>query len=148
VALLGPDFCGTVTGVSIGSKFVSDAELHQIGHLTQLEDLRIFGPRPTNTGLSNLEKLVMLRDLTLDTPGIDDNGLIHLRGLTKLQTLFIMHTPVSDRGLVHLHELRNLRSVVLLGTRVTEEGRRSLQRALPDAKVECVTIGLDFSPFR
>ncbi len=104
----GIDYFGHVTQVRVVAVHeLSEAELIQISHLTQLEEL------------------------DLHRSPVTDARLAHLEGLTDLQSLILFHTPISDAGLVHLRKLTRLRTLSIEDTKVTDAGVRELQKALP-----------------
>ena len=62
--------------------------------------------------------------------------LAELTGLANLIILRIAGTQVSDAGLEHLKGLTKLGELNLTGTKVTATGVASLQKALPNCKIE------------
>jgi hypothetical protein len=115
---------------------VTDTGLRQLKGLTQLKRL-VLGVNVTDTGVEHLKGLSQLKELFLRSPNVTDAGLEHLKDLTQLQRLAISLSPnVTDAGLEHLKGLTQLTNLILLGTRVTDEGKKKLQQALPNCKIE------------
>ncbi len=96
----------------------------------------------TDGGLKHLKGLTKLQSLDLSHTEVTDAGLEHLRGLTGLQSLNLMWCiKLTDLGLEHLKALRKLQTLVLSNTNVTDAGVKKLRQALPNCKIETVTIG-------
>ena len=103
---------------------LTDAELEQVGKLTELHTLKLLGDdvNVTDAGLANLKGLTQLQQLHLAAPNVTDAGLENLQGLTQLETLVLMDARVTDAGLENLNRLTRLQSLSLARTNVTDAG--------------------------
>ncbi|MFQ5733484.1 MAG: hypothetical protein ACE5KM_16220 [Planctomycetaceae bacterium] len=123
----------------------------------------------TDDGLKRLRSYVLrgevdiymrnkVRRVVLDGTQITDKGLRHFAGrdgLVRLEELSLADTQVTDAGLISLSGLKHLRRVNfgrsfvfregVSGTRVTAAGIRSLQKALPDCRIEHQRVPLKLS---
>jgi hypothetical protein len=110
--------------------------------------------------MAAIKDLVNLQTLWLEANGISDEGLKELRGLESLEILWLAYTAVTDTGISMLAEFpllqdldlsgtyvtdraipvlsksRKLEHLVLRNTNVTEEGLVTLQRELPNCRIE------------
>ena len=90
----------------------------------------------TDSGLAHLKDLVNLNRLHLENTAVTDAGLAHLGGLTNLEYLNLYGTKVTDAGLIHLARLEKLQSLYLWQTGVTDKGVETLQKLLPNCKID------------
>lgn len=143
--MLGDDFFGNVTAVSflrdrvVGPRMtyvVSSGRprvsldlsaLAQIGGLTHLRLLELFGTNIADEGMSKLEKLKELRQLDLYLTDISDAGLAHIAGLTQLESLDLGDTNITDAGLANLRGMKALKTLDLSGTQITDAGLAQLE---------------------
>ena len=149
--LLGDDLFRNVRRADLTRSEVSDAELHDLEGLTQLEELRLGdtavsdaglehlngmtrlqslglnGTKVSDVGLEHLKGLTRLRRLNLDGTNVTDAGLRHVKGLTQLRCLYLNRTQVSDVGLEHLKGLPQLQELFLSGTKVSDAGLEHLK---------------------
>ncbi len=138
----------TDVGVAHLKDFVSLRNIHLAGtritdvglaHLKSCKSLLQIGlddTKITNAGLENLKDNKRLTHLTLSGTPVTDAGLVHLKGCTVLASLTLQNTATADPGLVHLAALTNLTTLDLRKTKVTAAGIATLQKALPNCKVE------------
>jgi internalin A len=105
IHLIGVDYFGHVTFAAISGSSL-DADIEQVGRLTQLQYLYLASPR-------------------------SDADLAHLHGLNQLSQLDLMPTEITDAGLAHLKGLTKLSVLRLRSTQVTDAGMKELKRALP-----------------
>ena len=85
---------------------------------------------PTVSELTKLEHLILLKT------GVSDAALSHVARLTNLKILVLQNTRVTNTGLERLAALKNLTRLELQGTMVTAAGVATLQKALPNCKIE------------
>ena len=90
----------------------------------------------SDAGLHHLRGLTNLEYLWLFETQVGDAGLMHLRGLTKLGYLSLDDTHVSDAGIEHLRGMIKLQSLYLNHTQVTKAGIEKLQKALPSCDID------------
>ena len=100
----------------------TDADMAELGKLSQLRLLVVEGPQVTDAGLVHLKGLSQLQILGMSGTQVTDAGLVHLKGLSQLQTLYLFSAQVTDAGLVHLKGLTRLQTLYLNGTQVTDAG--------------------------
>ncbi len=89
-----------------------------------------------------LEGYVNLRELDLSNNPISDDDLALLLQLKELRDLNLEHTHVTDKGLKMLEGMKSLRKLHLFvhesqGT--TAQGRRELEKSLPELVISFVT---------
>jgi hypothetical protein len=89
-------------------------------------------------GLRSLNGLSHIRTLDLFDTRIGDAGVAHVVPLTSLEGLTLRDTRVTDAGAAKLTRLSNLKLLDLVGTSVTQGMARTLQRALPNCKIDSV----------
>jgi hypothetical protein len=105
---------------------VTDQGLIELGKLTQLIKLNLFGTEVTDAGMNHIGKLTELRTLQLGKTRITDAGLKELRGLTALKTLGLWKTGITDQGLKEIGEFKELKTLYLGKTAITNEGLKQL----------------------
>jgi Leucine-rich repeat (LRR) protein len=116
---------------------ITDNALKSVQGMTSLGHLDVSGTAITNDGLRFLEPLTHLRYLLLNETDISDDGLRYLGPLKSLHTLSLKGTSISDDGLSFLATYHNLNEhLVLSNTKVTATGVATLQKALPDCKID------------
>lgn len=86
----------------------------------------------TDAGVHRLSGLTNLEYLDLQSTGATDAGIEYLKGLTKLERLYLSNTKVTDAGRSHLHGLKTLKKLVLFGTQATGS---ELKKAVPGCGV-------------
>ena len=118
---LGVDYFGHVTSVTRWDSADSDMPFVQIGQLSRLEDLCVFGIR-VEDGLVHLKGSTSLKVLDLSFTDVTDAGLVHLKGLSSLRDLNLSKCKITGAGLVHLSKLKGLQFLDLGGSRVTDDG--------------------------
>jgi hypothetical protein len=124
--LVGLDYLGNV--VSAVVRDATDADLLQVGHLSQLKALFIEGTsQVTDRGLVHLERLTRLEVLQPGMIPIDDAGLSHISGLTRLVQLYLDDKQISDSGLKQLKGMTGLEILGLSSTTVTDAGMAHLE---------------------
>ena len=101
---------------------VNDGRLADLEGLTRLRTLCLHKTRVGDKGLANLKGLPALRSLWLNRSAVTDAGLAHLKHRTDLEVLALWRTSVTDAGLVHLKGLINLKSLILADTQITDAG--------------------------
>jgi Leucine-rich repeat (LRR) protein len=108
----------------LDTRGITDAGLRQLGHLTRLRRLDLFGARVSDSGLPYL--LVLrhsLRELDICGGGLTDAGMPAIAALTLLERLNLSQNwRVTDESVPHLCTLRQLRSLSLSGTGITGAG--------------------------
>jgi serine/threonine protein kinase/Leucine-rich repeat (LRR) protein len=124
-ALPAADF--ELTTINLKSRPVTDAGLHELTGLKNLDELFLSGTPITDAGLAHLQGLTGLKHLLLDGTQVTGAGLTNLRGLKDLQNLVLNWSRVADSGLVHLESLTELRALNLRGTQVTDAGLTHLR---------------------
>ncbi len=82
------------------------------------------------------DDLPQLETLLLADSSLADKALARVTKFPKLRTLDMSGTQISDVGLKLLAELKNLTSLDLRRTKVTAAAVPSLQKALPNCKIE------------
>ena len=70
-------------------------------------------------------------------------GLPALSGLLKLEFLHLGSTSITDEGLVHLAGLKSLKDLKVTRTNVSEAGVTTLQKKLPETKIQLKYIAGD-----
>ncbi|MDF1851320.1 MAG: hypothetical protein P1U85_10835 [Verrucomicrobiales bacterium] len=89
----------------------------------------------SDAGLSVLQQSPNLVRLNLSQTAIGDEAMGNLKGLAELRYLNLYGSQVSDNGLQVLHSLKNLEAVYLWQSKATPAGAKSLEKALPDARI-------------
>lgn len=89
----------------------------------------------TDEALTLLSETPNLVRLNLSQTAIGDGGMKHLKNLKELRYLNLYGTQVSDAGLPNLHSLPHLEAIYLWQSQATQKGAKSLEKALPNAKV-------------
>jgi hypothetical protein len=137
---VGVDYFDNVVSVHL-AQGGSAADLHDVGRLSHVMQLRLYGPFVTDAGLAELKRLTNLFLLDIgDTeftctertkrPGaarVTDAGLPYLDGLSTLSFVNLSGTRVTDAGLVHLKRLTKLEIVCLDETLITDAGLAQLK---------------------
>lgn len=137
---------------------VSGDGLEHLQGLDDLEELHLQNVMLGDAGLSHLAGLPRLRLLNLANTDVTDADLKFLAAMPSLTalplvntwdtddglvqevagplTLDLSFTQISDAGLSQLSALKYLAVLSLRGTNVTDAGVASLQKALPQLKIE------------
>jgi internalin A len=100
---------------------ISDATLHYLKELKDLEDLNLARTKITDAGLQDLEQFVHLRSLDLSITNVTDAGLSHIKGLKQLRTLRLNGIKIAGPGLKELRELPNLQTLELSSNDITDD---------------------------
>ena len=112
---LGIDYVSHVTLVilvGVGPDGPSTgAELDQVVHLKQIEQLELWGSSVSDDRLADLEGLTRLRTLCLHMTRVGDKGLANLKGLPALRVLWLNRSAVTDAGLAHLKDRTDLEAL-------------------------------------
>ncbi|HEX5443230.1 MAG TPA: hypothetical protein VFW87_05360, partial [Pirellulales bacterium] len=127
----------------IGCGQIDDAMLADIGAMTGLEEVDLYGGDFTDVGLSRLVHLDRLRRLHISSENITDKGLGKLgvirslkelsvfathvtgsgfRSFSRLESLDITDAPITDAGLSTICEIEGLRELRLTHTQITDAG--------------------------
>jgi hypothetical protein len=127
---------GKLQALSLWNTKVSAAGLVHLKDLTALQELDLEDTEVTDEGLEHLRGLTKLGSLNLSGTRVTDAGVKRLAGLAQLKSLGLGRTEITDAGLQHLTSLVNMKSLYLKETKVTDAGVRTLQRALPEARID------------
>ncbi|MDD2899106.1 MAG: hypothetical protein PHI31_10380 [Desulfuromonadaceae bacterium] len=84
--------------------------------------------------LHQIDHLTGLQELYLSDAGITNQGLALLRSLLSLQRISIYHTPVGDTGILNLALIPGLKWFTCSGTNVTEDGLSVFRKVMPGCK--------------
>ncbi|MCE9608117.1 MAG: hypothetical protein K8U03_24795 [Planctomycetia bacterium] len=114
---------------------ITDAGLVHLRGMTKLKLLAIGTSKITDAGVVHLAPLQNLEELRLDRTAVTDAGLKHLTSFTKLQRLNLEGLR-GVRDLAPLAECKSLVSLSVRGTKVDAAQVASLQKALPNCKIE------------
>ena len=104
--------------------------------LQSIEELNLnFSAQPSD--LPQITRLKNLRELNLWMCEMRDDDLAELARLEDLEELGLAtNLLITDAGLVHLRKLTKLQHIDLRWTEVTPAGRKRLQQALPELRIE------------
>ncbi len=133
--VIGVDYFRHVCTVGVTPSGTA-AELAQVGRLTRLKRLSLYGSFVSDAGLAHLRSLSELTFLDLSNTNVSDAGLAQLTDLTDLTHLELSSTRISDKGLVRLKKLTKLNYLNLRATQVSDAGVQELQQALPSLKIK------------
>jgi hypothetical protein len=100
---------------------IARGSISELGALSKLEVLSLFGSVVTDEDLQVLRHLSSLEYLRLSRTNISDAGLEHLASVHRLKYLGLDRTNVTGPGLVHLKSLPRLVGLNLEGLNVTDE---------------------------
>ena len=114
----------------------TDEGLAALKNMKQLSWLDLRNTRVTDSGLKHLSDLSHMRLLSLYGIRMTDAGIEPLVKLTNLESLTLNQTQVTDAGVIRLAKLSKLIDLDLLGSQVTEQGRKQIQAALPQCKID------------
>jgi len=139
-----------------------DSVLPIIAQCYGLNHVNLMGTKVTDNGMESLKLLPALREIGVGDTAVGDRGLFvisqfpaiesvilrnntvtdvgvdYLRRAATLSRLWLSGPMITDQSVPLLSELKNLRELALLNTHVSERAIRSLQKALPECKVEVV----------
>ncbi len=102
----------------------------------QITWLDLSNTRNLSQGMAGLGKLTNLTRLHLENSTVTDADLAQLKGLNNLEYLNLYGTSITDQGLKQLTTLKNLKSLYLWQTKVSPEGIQTLQKQLPNLRVD------------
>ena len=117
---------------------IAKTALNSIEKLTTLEEMYL-SPSNKITDLTFLEKLVKLKKLKLiDCRHVTDSGFKYIENLAALEFLMIcFNNNITDASLKTIEKLATLEVLVLQRCdKLTDIGVESLQRALPNCKIQ------------
>ena len=97
--------------------------------------LRLTGRHVPLDVLAEVGKLTELGGIDLYGTTVTDEGLAHLKDLQKLRSIGLGGTPITDDGLVHLEPLRSLQWVWVPTQTVSKEAVDKLKKARPDMNI-------------
>ena len=98
--------------------------------------LRLTGRHLPSPIMVEVGKLTELRGLDLYGSTLTDDGLAHLKDLKQLRSIGLGATLVTDKGLVHLEKLDNLQWVWLPSRTVTQDGIDRLKKVRPELNTQ------------
>jgi Leucine-rich repeat (LRR) protein len=129
VAVIGVDYFGQVTDVAFinDDSTATDTVIAQVGRLTRLQRLSLYGSGISDAWLEHISGLTNLTELDLARTQVTDVWLSHLKALSNLSNLNLSSTRVTDAGLAHLNALPSLTSLDLQGTHITDAGLAHLK---------------------
>ncbi|MEW6305177.1 MAG: hypothetical protein AB1705_17005 [Verrucomicrobiota bacterium] len=121
---------GAVTKVTFrDSSKLGDAEFRQIGQLTKLKSLTLYGKCEglNDQTLPHLAGLKELEELATDSVQLSDAGLKHLTAFTNLRSASFFHISLrlkgfTGAGFAHLKPLARLERLTVAGTPFNDEG--------------------------
>lgn len=125
---LAPDKAVLLTLDHYDPMYKVDAN-HRVTHL------RLTGRDLPVAAMAEVGKLTELLGLDLYGATVTDEGLAQLKGLQKLRSMGLGATPITDQGLVHLEKLPQLQWIWLPKGTVTQDGIEKLKEARPDMHV-------------
>jgi outer membrane protein assembly factor BamB len=144
---------------------ITSIGLEQLGDLTALESLSLYGNRVDDDSIEKLASLTNLRELDLSLTAISDKGLLRLGSLEKLERLELLYSEgfagpkitdiglqllgqhgqlkslnlvgakITGAGLQHLNQLERLETLRLANTRLSDEAVKQLQSRLPKCQI-------------
>lgn len=97
--------------------------------------LRLTGRHLPEAIMAEIGKLTELRGIDVYGSTLNDDGLAQLKNLQQLKSIGLAATAISDKGLEHLEKLQSLQWVWLPKSRVTTEGVEKLKAARSDMNV-------------
>ena len=97
---------GRVIKLRLTQRHLPVAVLAEVGKLTELQALDVYGATVTDDGLAQLKDLQKLRHFGLGGTAITDKGLAHLEKLQSLQWLWIPKHRTTDEGVDKLKQAR------------------------------------------
>ncbi|MFI5385276.1 MAG: ankyrin repeat domain-containing protein [Fimbriimonadales bacterium] len=115
---------------------VTDAGLRKLEQCPKLRKLD-FGLQPlTASNLKEIGRLTNLKTLYIfGTSTFNDASVKYLAGLAKLDSVDFTRTSISDKGLTALAGMKSLRHVRVELTEVTDAGLAEMARLRPDVTV-------------
>jgi hypothetical protein len=87
---------GRVTHLRLSGRHVPTAIMTEVGKLTELVGLDLYGTTVTDEGLAQLKDLHKLRSMGLGATPITDQGLVHLEKLHSLQWVWVPKGNVTN----------------------------------------------------
>ncbi|MEN6625638.1 MAG: M56 family metallopeptidase [Candidatus Sumerlaeia bacterium] len=106
---------------------LKDESMAQLGRLTSLRWLALWGTGISDAGVENLRPLTRLRSLTLGNAKITDKSLEVIKGFDRLESLQLENTLITDDGLANLSALTRLKHVKLGRNNITDEGMEHIK---------------------
>jgi len=91
--------------------------------------LRLTGRHLPTPVMSEIGKLTELRQLDLYGTTVSDDGLAELKDLQKLTNIGLGATPITEKGVEHLQKLEALRYLWLPKQRTMEDAAEKLRQA-------------------
>lgn len=122
----------------ISGSLATDELIAELCELTDLKSLSISSRIVTDAGLKSLAALEDLESLRLDNnDAVTNDGLRSFSELPSLRKLNLWYCRNIDDGAIEeLSALAQLEELNLGGTQVSESGLQTLQRALPNCRIE------------
>jgi hypothetical protein len=102
---------GQVVGLRLGGKVLPAEVMTEVGKLSELRQLDIYGA------------------------SLAEDSLAQLQDLQRLSSLGIGGTNLTDQGLAHLEKLKGLRFTWIPRANLSDEAIAKLKKALPGAQV-------------
>ncbi|HEV3216362.1 MAG TPA: hypothetical protein VGZ27_11605 [Vicinamibacterales bacterium] len=119
---------GHVTGVSLATTSITDAELVILTSLPRLADLSLEHTEVSSVGLAHLSPVKSLQTLDLGDTLLGDDALASLRPLGRLRSLNLSQTLVEGPGLAQLAGLTNLRELNLDSAPLSNPGLEQIAK--------------------
>jgi len=125
-----------VDSVELRNTNITDVGVRHMAQISALIQLGLESTKITDEGLASLDGLSHLRGLSLANTKITDGGVSHLERLVDLNTLNLEGDKITDACIPFVAGLPKLSFLYLKGTEITEDGVKSLQKALPNCKID------------
>ncbi len=97
---------GRVTRLRLGGRHLPTAIMTEVGKLTELQALELYGTTVTDEGLAQLKDLQKLRSIGLGATPITDEALVHLAKLQSLQWVWVPRATVTSAAIEKLKSER------------------------------------------
>tara|TARA_R110002096_G_scaffold435701_2_gene662183 strand:+ start:3395 stop:4342 length:948 start_codon:yes stop_codon:yes gene_type:complete len=138
---------GRVTALAIGNPLLrvdfiedrdntTDEHVAAMGSIGQnIAQIDLSRTQVTDAGLKYLGEMPRLTRLDLHSTKVTDSGIKELASLKNLTYLNLYDTEVSDAALSEIAKIKSLKNVYLWKSKVTPKGAATLQKELPEARI-------------
>jgi len=129
----------TLRALKVGGNNLTDTHLASVGRVKNLQILtfRTLGfTKFTDAGLAPLGHLVNLQELRINgSTKVSDAGVLHLADLQKLQKLDLGRTGISSACATTLGQLPTLKELEVVGSKFGPDGIQALRKLNPKVRV-------------
>lgn len=124
-----------VVSLDFSKTAVTDSDLLELSHFTELKILSLRNTGISNEGLQSLSLLTRLQLLIISGTAVTDDGLQHMWTLPSIRFIALDDTAVTDEVFRQLGGSKTLEGMSVMRTQVTREAAEKFRVEHPNCRV-------------